>query len=238
MQFGKLLHRSSYYLFPGLCVACNLPSERPFDLCRMCESVLPRPACSCSICAEPLASAAICGNCQRQPPPYSRVVAPLLFAPPVDRLIHRFKYHRDLTAATVLTAVLGRHLATLLKTGAAPDLLVPVPLHWTRLCKRGYNQAGEIARLLSADLDIPVAKNLLVRHRRTPASQGLSREQRSKNLRHAFAVSSGNIDAMRIALVDDVVTSTSTASILAALLRRHGARQVEVWCLARTPLEK
>ncbi len=238
MAIQALLHRASFRLFPGTCIVCGLPSGLARDLCSNCETSLPRLDSQCRVCADSLASPGICGACLNQPPAFSRVIAPLRFAPPVDRLIHRFKYRSDLAAGTVLTDILCRHLSAMLTTEALPDLLVPVPLHWTRLCWRGYNQAHEIASQLSSHLDLPCSGKLLRRRKRTSQSRGLDRNRRLANLKNAFQPGSQTVDGLRLALVDDVVTSTATIRTLASLLRNAGAREVQVWCLARTVLEK
>jgi ComF family protein len=102
--------------------------------------------------------------------------------------------------------------------------------------QRGYNQAAMLAQWLSRALQLPIDERTVRRVKETPAQQGLDAKARKRNLREAFAV----IDPVRvagkhIALIDDVLTTGSTADTLARLMIKAGARQVDVYCLARTP---
>jgi ComF family protein len=112
--------------------------------------------------------------------------------------------------------------------------LVPVPLHPGRLAERGYNQALEIARVLGGGLDLPLDSRCCHRVAATPPQAGLDEVARRRNIRGAFAVHSP-LPWSRVAIVDDVVTTGSTVSELARVLRRAGVREIEVWAAARTP---
>ncbi len=118
-----------------------------------------------------------------------------------------------------------------------PDLIVPVPLHWRRRFIRGFNQSQWLANYLGRQLNISVDNKLLMRIRNTPPQQQLRRKQRQKNLKGAFQVKRP-VEGQHIALIDDVVTTGSTVSELSRLLKKAGASRVDIWCLARTPLEK
>jgi ComF family protein len=107
-----------------------------------------------------------------------------------------------------------------------------VPLHRKRLLERGYNQAAEIAQVLSAELDIPVDRRALTRQRDTPVQSGLSAGQRVDNVRQAFNYSPRR-DYRHVAVVDDIVTTGSTVTEITGLLHREGVEFVEVWALAR-----
>jgi ComF family protein len=115
-----------------------------------------------------------------------------------------------------------------------PDLILPVPLHRQRLRVRGFNQSLEIARPIGRHFGIPVTSRLCRRVRATPAQTGLDRKTRRKNLRQAFQLN-GGVQGQAIALLDDVVTTGSTVTELARLLKRSGASRVDVWAVARTP---
>jgi ComF family protein len=115
-----------------------------------------------------------------------------------------------------------------------PDLILPVPLHATRLRERGYNQAAEIARTVGRELSIPVDLRSCARVLATTPQSGLEQKARRRNVRGAFRVvrSPG---ADRIAILDDVVTTGSTVSELSKALLKAGAERVDVWAAARTP---
>jgi ComF family protein len=109
---------------------------------------------------------------------------------------------------------------------------VPVPLHPSRYRTRGFNQALEIARPLADRLKLPLCPNLCRRVRPTPPQRLLDAQTRRQNLRGAFQTTA-DLSGCRIALVDDVLTTGATADALAAVLKQAGAKQVEVWVLAR-----
>lgn len=222
-------------LFPGRCLCCGLASGRPLDLCRGCESELIVLGSHCSRCAEPLPSSGVCGLCQQKPPAFHTIVSPYLYLPPLDHLITRLKHGGDLCAGEVLGTLLARHVLTRQKLH--PDYLVPMPLHWRRRWKRGFNQAREIACALSRKTGIPLAEELLQRTLHSPAQQSANRQARLTNVRGAFTAKD-ECRGLYLAVIDDVVTSTATARTAAAALADHGALRIDIWCVARTPLEK
>jgi ComF family protein len=115
--------------------------------------------------------------------------------------------------------------------GDLPDAIVPVPLSRARFAERGFNQAGEIARHAARHLGLPLRARLLRRTRDAPAQSGLGAVERRSNLQGAFAVSGS--PPPRIALVDDVLTTGSTAAEAARVLKAAGAARVEIWVAAR-----
>jgi ComF family protein len=126
---------------------------------------------------------------------------------------------------------MGRAGAELLQ-GA--DMIVPVPLHWTRLFTRRYNQAGLLAHAVRAAGGLPVMADWLVRRRRTPSQGRLGPVARVRNVRGAFAVRRGcDVKGKRIVLVDDVLTTGATVEECARVLRRGGAASIGVLTLSR-----
>jgi ComF family protein len=111
--------------------------------------------------------------------------------------------------------------------------VLPVPLHWRRLRSRGFDQGLEIGKVLARRLNIPLS-TALRRQRYTASQQALSREQRQRNLAGAFILRKP-LPALRVALVDDVLTTGSTANEISALLQNAGVEEVHVWAIARTP---
>ena len=224
------------------CLLCLAPGE-PL-LCSECEWDLPylaRYANRCRQCALPLASDPdYCGDCLRDPPDFDVCRAAFTYEYPLDGLIHRFKYRRQLSAGRALGDMLAQHLLVERETvpnDVWPEWLIPVPMHWSRRLVRGFNQAELLATDLGKALNLPVLP-LCRRQRRTRAQQGLSRRARQKNLQAAFRLTARGHQCLphrRVALVDDVVTTGQTARILAGLLKRAGAASVDIWALARTP---
>jgi ComF family protein len=114
------------------------------------------------------------------------------------------------------------------------DLIVPMPLHWTRRWQRGFNQAHLLAREISRRWNAPI-RGIVRRRRATQPQAGLTNAKRRSNVEGAFKIKPGvRLDGMRVLLVDDVLTTGATASACARVLKRAGARQVTVLAVART----
>jgi len=157
--------------------------------------------------------------------------APFLYGGAIAQAIVRFKYGPEPPLARPLGELL-RHGVPLL--GAfAPDLVVPVPLHGTRLVERGFNQAALLAAPIARDLRASLAPRALVRTRDTPQQSALDRRRRLVNVRRAFAVRDARlISGKRVLLVDDVRTTGATLSACEEALRAAGAREVRGLVLA------
>ena len=171
-----------------------------------------------------------CGECQTHPPAYVCTRGAFRYASPVDKLIQHLKYHDRLELSRLLGGYLAEHLQTL--NDPLPDVVVPVPLHSSRLRERGYNQSLEIARFVARPLELPINWKDAQRIRATMPQTELPRDQRRKNVRGAF-MAGGAFAGRRVAIVDDVMTSGHTADALADSLLRSGAVEVRVWVVAR-----
>ena len=114
-----------------------------------------------------------------------------------------------------------------------PDVLIPVPLHKLRLLKRGFNQAYELGAYASRLLKIPMRTNGLERLRNTQAQSGLTRKQRRRNMRGAFYWQGSGKPGQHVALIDDVMTTGTTVNECARVLKKAGAKRVDVWVAAR-----
>ena len=198
-------------------------------LCRGCHQDLPWISHACDACGTPLRTsvAVRCAACQRQPPPFSAVYAPLHYAFPVDAVIKALKFRRRFDLAPMLADVL---LPWLNEHAAAFDGLLPVPLHRYRHAVRGFNQADELARRLSKQTRLPVVRGV-VRTKNTASQTGLTAVERRKNLNSAFVVR--RLTARRPLLVDDVITTGETCRSLATALLAAGAESVSVISVAR-----
>jgi ComF family protein len=115
-----------------------------------------------------------------------------------------------------------------------PQVLLPVPLHASRLRTRGYNQALEIARVVGRELFLPIDHASCIRSAATPPQAGLDERARHRNIRGAFLVP-GLLPWRHVAILDDVVTTGSTVAELSRVLRKAGVRRIQVWAVARTP---
>lgn len=248
LRAGNTFAHRGQYIEPMLALA-PLPSQcevcRAWGsglLCRPCRERhgAARPRCArCGLALGAWASS--CGACQHDPPPYERTVCALDYGFPWDRLITAFKFHRRVELAQPLAEML---CAAIERAEAAhpearaPSLVVPVPLSAARFVERGFNQAWELARRIARRRGLGARAGALQRVLETPAQSLLSRSERQRNLRNAFAPGIGRAPGVAgcdVALVDDVMTTGATAAQAAAALLRGGARSVQLWVLARTP---
>ena len=212
------------------CLLCTGRSSRL--VCPACTFEMPWNHWACHLCAAPVVSPdiALCRYCARRAPPFDAAIAAFRYAAPVDRAIQGLKYNADFLAAhwlaeSIVSAVRSRQRVL-------PELLVPVPLHRSRIRRRGYNQAQELAKLVGRELGLGVKPRLAQRLRATEDQIGKSAAERRSNLRGAFAVHE-SIQGRRIALIDDVMTTGSTLAELARACRKAGAVTVEAWVVAR-----
>ncbi len=212
-------------VFPPRCQVCGAADA--FPLCGECWARFPRISWPvCDVCGRPLRGPPdlvfTCVPCRRRREPL-RVRAFGRYDGPLREAVHALKYRGKLG----LVEPLGRGLAEVAAQDprlSGVDAIVPVPLHPRREGQRGFNQAEELARVVSVQLGRPVRK-ALVRVRDTPSQTELDEDQRRRNVREAFAVR-GRVDGLRLLLVDDVVTTGSTLGECAAILRRAGAEDV------------
>src|SRR5690606_10403415 len=167
------------------------------------------------------------------PPPVDVVHAPFLYAPPLDRLLPRFKFHQDLAAGRLLSGLMAIALPPWRLAGWQSAVLAPVPLHRGRLRSRGYDQGLELARPLARGLRLPLSKGLLQRTRPTSAQSSLDADERRDNLRDAFSVVAAA--PPHVVLVDDVMTTGATLHAAAEALLAAGTRRVDAWVCARVP---
>ena len=181
-----------------------------------------------------------CGLCRRLDPPFERAAAYGSYSGGLRDLIHLLKYEHVRPAANVLGRMLSEVIADMSSGFAASEILVvPVPLHIRKLRERGFNQSEVITKaalkLRPAGDRLVLCPQLLERCRETRSQIGLSSHQRRENMRGAFTVTGGDrVHGHEILLVDDVLTTGTTASECARVLRRAGASKVWVATVART----
>jgi ComF family protein len=222
------------WLWPGRCRLCAAALAFGRELCPPCEAGLPMLHHACPRCASPLPPAAdtgaACGRCQRHPPTFTGARALFRYEQPIDKLILRLKFHQELRLARLFGERLAARLCA--PDVARPDLIVPVPLHSSRLRSRGYNQALELARPVARHLNIGLDAHGMRRVLPTRAQSDLSLLERRRNVRKAFRAAR-DYTGLSVAIVDDVMTSGSTAEAVARCLMKAGAKEVSVWVIAR-----
>lgn len=232
---------------PASCLLCAGPADA-WGLCEPCLADLPWNREACPVCALPAdddpappgRAATLpgpCPACRAAPPPQVLTLCPLRYEFPVDYLVGRLKYGGRLVHAPVLgellNAAVGEH------PGPLPSCLLPAPLHPRRLARRGYNQALEIARPVARFTGLPLETRLLRRVRATAPQMTLDRAARAGNPAGAFAVDAQRLaelgPGLRVALVDDVMTTGATLGAMAGTLLAAGVERVEYWVVARRP---
>ena len=238
-RWPQALARMLATLLPCACALCGARCDAPVcPACRL-HYLAPRTA-RCRRCANPVAQADArwpCGACQRQPPAYDATLAAADYAGPLDQLVLQLKFGGALALAPWFAEAMREALR--LQPGfELPNVLCPVPLGPERLVERGFNQALEIARPLSAALGIPLRPRLAIRALDTRAQSAVKPAERRANIRNAFIVAPDGLAMVRgqhIGIVDDVMTSGSTLNELAATFKRFGAARVSNFVFARTP---
>ncbi len=232
-------------VFPPRCGSCGALTGSHGRLCADCWSkitFLHRPWCAA--CGYPFPydlaeENALCIACMQHKPAFDGHRALLCYDEHSKKLVHNLKYHDK----PLLLPLFGEWLMQAGSEWMDAEqklLIIPVPLHFLRLLKRRYNQAGLLAQALAKRSGIPLLPDGLKRVRRRPPQAGLSREKRLKNMRGAFAVNAKRRDSIKgatILLVDDVMTTGATLNACARTLKRAGAEKVYAVTIARTVLE-
>jgi ComF family protein len=229
-------------LYPPTCIACQAATGEPHALCAACWGgirFIERPFCerlgtpfSVDL-GQPLLSPAAIAD----PPVFERARAVAEYEGTASLLVHRMKYNDRLELARALGTMMVRAGAELLQEA---DVIVPVPLHRWRLWWRRFNQAMALARAVSAESGVACDPFLLVRVKRTRRQVGLTKAQRQENLQGAFRVpqdARARLKGKRVLLVDDVLTTGSTANAASRALLRGGAASVDVLAFARVVQE-
>jgi ComF family protein len=192
----------------------------------------------CASCNLPLPendmSEQICALCIQKPPLHDGVFAAVAYGDIAKTVALRLKYAGKIGLAKMIAQHVRRFIDP---HDTQSALLVPVPLHWTRLWSRSYNQAALIANALAdASPDLRYHPDALMRIKRTPYLRGMSANQRLQTVRRAFAVNPKYADRLRdadIILVDDVYTTGATTDACVRVLKKAGARRVRIFCWAR-----
>jgi ComF family protein len=226
-------------LYPRLCWACGQPmSPGPSGFCAPCLGALTTdPHATCPRCAAPVGPHVPlvdgCTHCRGVAFGFDRVLRLGPYEGLLRELILRLKHHTGEGLAEVLAELWADQAATALRATGA-ELVVPVPLHWWRRLTRGYNQSEALARILAARLGLVCRSRWVRRVRATPRQMQQTPSFRKENVRGAFAARAyPGLKDKTVLLVDDVLTTGSTASEAARTLKSAGAGSVVVAVLAR-----
>jgi len=241
-SLSRLAGRVLDALLPPGCPVCNAVVEGAGTICGDCWreiNFLGPP--QCSACGLPFEFAendafsqdVLCGACERERPPYERARAAMVYGDFSRKMILAFKHADRTDTAPGLGRMLVQAGSDLI---ADADLIAPVPLHWTRLFQRRYNQAALLAGVVGRVTGKAVVQDLLVRKRKTKPQGRMGPAERRRNLQGAIKVNAAKRDRLasrRVLLIDDVLTTGATATACANMLLRGGAGAVDVLTLAR-----
>jgi len=216
---------------PRMCVLCGCYESRT-GICTQCEGLLPRNDHHCCHCGQPLdaadSEADPCGACISRPPSFDIARAPMRYAFPVDVVLKKIKFGRQLVFAPPMAEFLCREVG---RWFADCDVLVPVPLYRWRHVRRGFNQADELCKPLARQTGLPILMSP-ERRRATRSQSGLDAPDRARNVRNAFVVDVP-LRYRYPLIVDDVITTGATCNALAQALKRAGAERVAAVAVAR-----
>ncbi len=235
--YRRILKPALDVIIPPRCPVCGEMVADDLQFCEICWPKLrfiTEPACTA--CGRPFefarADDMVCAICLARPPRHDGIRAAVVYDDVSRRIPIRLKYAGRIGLAKLIAHFLDRYVPQ--NTGNL--LLVPVPLHRTRIWRRGFNQAALIARSLHDTHNIALALPALIRTKATPPLKGMTGRQRQKLLRGAIAVNpkfAGRISGRDVMLVDDVYTSGATTNACVVQLKKAGARSVTIYCWAR-----
>lgn len=225
------------FFFPNICTACGGPAGSSF--CPDCiTEITMQPAHSCVRCGVPLPDGgAHCADCRlsRDPSPCERIIPVGIYEGKMRKVIGAYKYRNRDYLCRPLGKLLARRIAAVVPE-ARYDMILPVPLHWTKKAWRGYDQSGLLAFQVGECLHIPCNPRILARRRFTLPQSFLNRASRRRNIAGAFAMREHvSVKGKRLLLIDDVCTTGSTVRACAAVLKMAGAASVIAGVLARDP---
>lgn len=246
---GKALRRFAEaglsLLFPEICQFCRACSASVAEgfVCAACRQrfrFVEHPFCD--VCGSPFEgeglSAFQCGNCDHARYTFQAARSAVVVDEFSLEVIHHYKYYGRVWLDDLLADLLWEQLGVLeLRIGW--DLVVPVPLHSTRLREREFNQAEKIGQKLAQRLDVPLAVDALKRIAPTVSQTSLPRQKRIENVRGAFAAGKRTqLGDKRVMIVDDVFTTGATTDACARVLKRMGAGEIWVCTVARTLMDR
>jgi competence protein ComFC len=224
--------------YPPACAICSEPIEAPRYLCGACTQKAPRiKSPFCATCSEPfdgeITQTFSCANCAHRVLHFECAVAAFRSRGVVRQIMHGFKYGQQIHLRHPIADWLAETLRDPRLDGRRFDLVVPVPLHPTRKRERGFNQAELLAELLCARSGL-VLRPVLDRIRYTTTQTAFDRAERMENLHNAFRLrKKADVRGLRVLLIDDVLTTGSTLSECARVLRAGGAHSVHAATAAR-----
>ena len=228
------------WLAPAVCVLCRQTHPSTEAICDDCDQRLPRNQAPCPCCALPSAGRTstttlkCCTDCQQHRFYFAKTHAPFLMQAGIRDLIHLWKFQHQPQLSPLLASLFIRAMSPT-PPSPSPLLLVPIPTQWRRQLQRGFDHTRVLAQAIAATYPHSLTVKPWLRHTRSGATQHrLNRSARWHNQHERFAVNA-RIQGCQVVLLDDVMTTGATVNAAAAACLKAGAKQVKVWCFARTP---
>jgi ComF family protein len=226
--------------FPKICSCCgkNLPFNYKENICFECKKALPlNNGLTCQKCSLPLSDGgAMCNDCKRNKDIFFNfLLSPYIYKDNITLLLKKFKYNKK----TYLAKDLSYEMLNLIyekNLNNQIDFVVPLPLHFLKKFKRGFNQAELLAKEIARNINKPIYSNLLIRTKYTTPQFNLNREERTKNLEKVFCVNKKYTDMIKnknILLIDDIATTCTSANLCSKELKTMGAKNIFVITVAR-----
>lgn len=240
---NKWSENKLFQVFQSPCLLCGRDGVDGKALCRSCQNELPYSGLSntCMGCALPIQSSSVkvhdqyCGRCQSCVPLWTNCVSSFDYIGPVSWMIQALKFNRQLSIAPLLGGLMAESIVG--RRCSKPDLIIPVPLHRSRLRERGFNQALELARPIAISLGVPLDYQSIFRLKASVEQSSLSAGLRMANVKGIFKCRGRN-RVKHVAIVDDVMTTASTVHELSRVLLESGVEKIQVWVCARAMINK
>ena len=212
---------------------CKASDGTAVYLCQACLNSLPWHQQYCPQCALPTPAGQLCGKCIASPPDFDSTQALFRYAYPVSGLLQQYKYADALHLAQTFAQLMHERFTLPVDNQADNCLIIPMPLHPSRLQERGFNQALEIAKSVSKLSGISLDFVCCQRVKPSPPQATLSLKERVKNVRGAFACRN-SLAGKSVMIIDDVMTTGATMNALSVAIKAAGAQQVACMVVART----
>jgi len=228
-KLNNCLNIAQSHIYPFTCFICNQAGHNS-DLCHACSQDLHQVEQTCPICdIELTTDSNACGRCLKTTPHFDKITSLYRYEGTAAFLIQSLKFKAQHSCAKIMGELMADHMANLNKQ---PDALMAVPLHPKRLRERGFNQSHFLTEYLKKHLNIPDHSDCLTRIVNTSSQSSLKAPERRSNIKNAFRYEPiKGINS--VAIIDDVVTTGSTADEIAKTLKSQGVERVEIWAFAR-----
>lgn len=219
-------------IYPPHCVVCRNADDG--YLCQKCidKIALIEPPL-CNKCGKP-SQESICDECRQHDYAFVCARSAAIFDGPLRDAIHSLKYRNNEVVADPLAQIMADAFVGT-RLARSTDILVPVPIHSSRMLQRGFNQSEVLARILASHINKPIEAKVLRKSRKTKHQVDLPHDERSINVRGSFdVINAEKISNKRVLLIDDVFTTGSTLNEAARVLLDAGAAEVRAYTLARS----